>query len=400
MPIKVLQFFPHNLSARKGGPYTYLYNLKSQLPSKSDVQILFLSDLMKFEESETVIESGPSKAKGFFKQFIPDKWIYNRRVSQYLKEIKSEHVKTFSSFNFDEYAIIHFHEAIDLWRFAPLLSNYKGKIIFTSHCPVPYHLELLHEVFKLQKKDISDDVYKELESIDKTAFNLAQQFVFPCKEALDAYYKWNGFEQLIKNKPVHYLPTGIPPARTTVLKKKVFSNLNIPADAFVVSYTGRHSEVKGYDLLEEAAAKLFAVNSEIYFIVAGEKKGIEKFSHKQWIETGWTDDPYSLINAADVHVIPNRETYFDLNTLEAFSLGKPVILTEVGGNNYFKQLKGNKGIVFVQPDANDIKAKIEDFFKQRYSLLSPGRDNKAAFEKYFTAQQFCNNYIDLYSKLS
>jgi glycosyltransferase involved in cell wall biosynthesis len=398
MAKKVLQFFPHKLLARKGGPYTYLYNLKQQITPNDGVEINFLSDLIKFDEDRP-FDPTPSATREVMKNFIPKKWINDRRVRKYLSKEKTDLVGKLKSVDLHQYDVIHFHEAIDLWRCSHSLKDYEGKILFTSHSPIPYHLEMLEEAFHFSRNDISAATYKSLEEIDQSAFATANELVFPCHEALDGYYEWDKFQDLIRNKPTHSLLTGSAQATAATTKQEIFRRYAIPPGSFVISFTARHSAVKGYDLIESAGRSLLAQHKDIFFLVAGKPAGNEKLQHPQWVQTGWTDDPFSIINAADIHLVPNRQTYFDLNVLEAMSLAKTIVLTETGGNRFLKHNIASHGLMFCRPNADDLVMSIQECYHRRKELADWGDENKAAFDSRFTAKLFHRNYLQLYKSL-
>ena len=41
-------------------------------------------------------------------------------------------------------------------------------------------------------------------------------------------------------------------------------------------------------------------HDNIYILVAGKEEPMKGLAHPHWIEVGWTNDPYSLINACDI----------------------------------------------------------------------------------------------------
>jgi len=400
MAKRILEFFPHQLAARKGGAYTYLYNLKQEIKDSEEVKIVFLSDIVDLQKSNSV-HNPPSALKNIFKKFIPEKVLNNRKVLKYLDNSRKIIDKNIEAIELNDFNVVHFHEAIDILRYEHLLKNFRGKILFTPHSSIPYHMELLAEVFGLKKSGISATVCKKLEEIDQKAFETVQQLVLPCSEALEGYFSnWPIIEILIKNKPVHYLLTGCPPALPLKTKEEVLEHYQIPKDSFIVSFTGRHSPIKGFDLLEKAAEIILKDHNDIYFLVAGNKTGIEQFQHQNWIETGWTNDPASLINASDVNISANRETYFDLNILEAMSMAKPIILTETGGNRFLKQKINTSGLLFIETEnVDNLVQKIKYCYQQKEKLTALGSQNRLAFEQNFTPGLFYKRYIELYKNI-
>ncbi|HVF80427.1 MAG TPA: glycosyltransferase family 4 protein, partial [Flavisolibacter sp.] len=311
------------------------------------------------------------------------------RLVTFIRELKKIEYGAFDA--------IHFHETVDIWRFHHLLGEFKGKIVLTSHSPKPYHLELLEDVFHSDKSKIWSSTYKKLEAIDKIAFQKTDMIVAPCKEALEAYQQhWPSFHQLTKSKPFQFIPTGIEKTHTLKSLTEVRNDLGIPEDAFVVCFNGRHNKVKGYDLLEEAAVDLFEAYRDIYFIVTGKKGDSDLIKNKRWLQTGWTTEPENFMNASDLVVVPNRETYFDLNVLTALSMGKPVVLSDTGGNKYFKQFSSPGILFFDVQKTKALKQIIQYAYENRKNLRATSGQNSEIYRLRFTVDLFTSELQQFY----
>ena len=397
MAKNILIFFPHRLKQNFGGPYSYLYQLKKAF-AFNDVHLTFLSDLILFPEEVTQSSPAPSLLKKLLKPLLPAKAISSTRIHRYLKKVWnvpfSDELK---SIDYNTFDAIHFHETVDIWRFEKLMENYKGTIILTSHSPKPYHLELLEDVFYLKKSSIWQLVYQQLERIDKIAFTKANVIVAPCKEALESYeYHWQPFKPTTQNKPFYFSPSGIEQPSVTKSPKIIREELTIADNAFVICYNGRHNKVKGYDLLLKAAKKLLQQYNDVYFLITGKKDEPSAIEHDRWIQTGWTTEPQNFVNASDVVVVPNRETFFDLNVLMALSLGKPVALSDTGGNKFFQKF-ASVGIYLFDIKKEDalIKA-LEDAYAKKEWLPAMGNANKDLFLQHFTLSSFAQQYHRFY----
>lgn len=179
-------------------------------------------------------------------------------------------------------------------------------------------------------------------------------------------------------------------------RKEVCEQYNIPGDAFIVCYAGRHNQLKGYDLLKKIGKKVLGLIPNAYFLIAGIEDPIKGLNNDRWIEVGWTNDPHSLMAAADIFVLPNRETYFDLIMLEALSLGTIVVASDTGGNKHFVNDKG----VFLYDDisrAVDIILNIWKMSPKEKNELN--ECNKKVFENQYDIAVFANNYVKLLQNL-
>lgn len=184
-----------------------------------------------------------------------------------------------------------------------------------------------------------------------------------------------------------------------------YSELNIPADAFVITYFGRHISVKGYDILKQVGHKLLNKYPHLYFLCAG-KGEIQPLNHPRWMELGFIHNANELMSQSSLYILPNRETYFDLVTLEILRAGIPIILSETGGNKFFHHFSDKELIGMDFFDINnidDLIAKVENIIKQK--SIEPAQymkrkvANRNLFINNFTIDKFVERYLDLINKL-
>ena len=165
------------------------------------------------------------------------------------------------------------------------LESYKGRIILTSHTPKPSHLEIYEDSITEKERKKYGNLYKKLEKIDEYAFNKADYIVFPCEYAEEPYYnRWEKYKEIKeKNKQKYrYLLTGTQKCFAKIPKDEVREKYSIPKDAFLISYVGRHNEVKGYDFLKEIGKEILEKNKNVYIICAGKEEPIKRFSVSPW----------------------------------------------------------------------------------------------------------------------
>jgi glycosyltransferase involved in cell wall biosynthesis len=397
MTPKVLIFFPHTLRERHGGPYSFLFHLKEGLKDKQH-SIDFLSDNISDRQRKDEPKSS-GLLKKLIKPFLSQKLINDRRAMQWINELAGDKIQIAPEY-IHQFEILHFHETIDIWRYRDLFKNYKGKILLTTHTPKPYHLELIEDVWKITASGLSERIFEQLLEIDRYAHNKAYALVYACREATESYHLlWPGFTEIINEKRIHYLPTGVKKQVAARSKNDLRKEFNMPADAFVYCFTGRKSAVKGYDLFVNAAKTLLQKHRNIYFLVVGKKEPIPAMIHSNWIETGWTDDVQSCIAASDIMIVPNRYTYFDLSVLETLSLGKPVLLSNTGGNKYFKRFN-SPGIFYHEPTVESLVTGMANCLDKKDSLGTYGLENENLYEQFFRCERFAADHITVYNDLA
>ncbi|MFZ4615416.1 MAG: glycosyltransferase family 4 protein [Rectinemataceae bacterium] len=248
-----------------------------------------------------------------------------------------------------QYDIVHFHSSWELVKSSAILRGFQGKVILSSHSPLPWHIEYLDKLSgKGQDYAISPGLMKLLEGIEREAYELADFVMAPCESALDGYRReWAIFEKLLACKGQIYIPTAINPSSAAPIPG-FRKSLGMEEDSILFLFVGRHNEAKGYDLLVQASESLFAAEPQAYVVVAGKDEPLHGPSHPHWIELGWRSDIPALMESSDWLVLPNRETYFDLALLEAMAAGLPAVLSAVGGNLHFSALEGS-GFLFHCP---------------------------------------------------
>ena len=192
--------------------------------------------------------------------------------------------------------------------------------------------------------------------------------------------------------------TGSKQCAAKISRNEILLKYNIPLDSFVISYVGRHIKTKGYDVLKRIGKKILDHNKEICILNAGLESPLKGLNHERWVEVGWTNDPHSIISAANVFILPNKETYFDLIMLEVLSLGKIVIASNTGGNKFFGKIRA-KGI-FLYEHENEIEDIIKNIQSMSYSVRNMLQNsNKELFTRYFSNDVFVKNYLYLINNL-
>lgn len=376
---RVLEYWREDELKPVGGPAGYLYGLRKALFYAGKKGYEFLP-----------VGSQESSLRKLARRIAPQH-LLNRRALDRVLDMPS--MKLAAPVDYTQYEAIHFHRTLDLYAQRESLENYDGKVILTSHSPCAPFQEAIEG---LNKKDVQAHSRElgGLSQVDSYAFSRADYVIFPCPEAEEPYFHtWDGYAKVRDESKMYYLPTGVEGCAAKVGRAEVRKRYGIPEDAFVACYVGRHNKVKGYDTLAEAAPIILA-DPNTWVLVAGRPGSVEAPVHPRWAEAGWTDDPHSIIAAADVFVLPNRETYFDLVLLEVLSLGQVVVASWTGGNKYFERF-GSEGIRLYE-GTEGLLSQIE-FVRcsSPEERASWGLQNKQVFAENFTLEQFARGYDDI-----
>lgn len=140
----------------------------------------------------------------------------------------------------------------------------------------------------------------------------------------------------------------------------VREELGVPAGAPVVGTVANFKVGKGHMHLLDAAATVRRAIPDVRFVVVGQgvlepevhRRAGELGLDRTMVFTGYREDATRLMGAFDVLAIPSQYDGLSIALLEAMSLGKPAVLTRVGGNPEVVN-DGEHGLVVpaAQPEA-------------------------------------------------
>ncbi len=313
-----------------------------------------------------------------YKDFKPEKHYNNHIVARYLMN--------------DDLRSVHCHttEELLLAHHALIASDRRERVrlILTSHCP---------EMPAIEKTNIlianglshyqAQKIRQKLLALDLDAFRQADIIIFPCKEAMEPYYATcNDFADVMHGKDIRFVLTGIMKPEISVAKPlPEFEN------KFKMVFAGRHNSVKGYDLLTEAVPQ-FLDRTDSVMLVAGQAGPLAAPAHTNWKEFGWLSVPGELIRAADVFILANRQTYFDLVAIEVMSMGIPLLASATGGNKKLAEL--SNGVILFEPTKDGLQNAINStYLMSKEDLLSFGNSNRDAFVDFLSHLEFAKSYL-------
>lgn len=397
---------PLLLKANSGGPAGYLYNIKSYMDNHPEIDnIIFASQLENRENIPNLYQSQPSKLRIIYRKIKSKKnqSIIRRffKVLEFLNNIRTFYHKDkllpIGLETLNEFDVIHFHSAIHLVNVRHLLKDYKGKLVLTTHCPEPYSIEMLTSFFK---NSFYINLFKPIFLIKEIeGWRACDYFIFAVPQAIEVYFKskWMHRHYLNNKKKFMFCPSSINQDYDLV-GIDIRTKQNIPNGSFIISFVGRHNEIKGYDQLKIFAEKVLEKHQNVYFIIAGAETPLTRLEHPRWREIGLIDYVSDLLEQSDMFVLPNRETYFDLVTLEVLRMGTPLLLSDTGGNRYFKTFPPSeiRGLYFYE--YGNIQSQL-DAFEKIYNFTpymhseNLRQNNMALFKKYFTTEKFIERYI-------
>ncbi len=204
------------------------------------------------------------------------------------------------------------------------------------------------------------------------------------------------------SKPVQVIPYGLPSVffQPDALARK-------KPDRFTVGYVGRMLEMKGVDILLEAASCI--PTCHVKLIGEGEDKesfqalarelGIE--GRVEWCSSLAEEKIPGAMRKMDVVVLPSRTTpgwkeQLGRVVIEAMALGVPVIGSDSGA---LPEVIGDAGLLFREGDAMKLRDCILSLYENPERREELGEKGKARAREHFTWDGFAREIHALYQSL-
>ncbi len=187
--------------------------------------------------------------------------------------------------------------------------------------------------------------------------------------------------------------------------QKVTCELWPPKAGFTLVYIGRLEPVKNHPLLLAAFHKaLFSMpNLRLWIVGDGsERRMLESMVFELGITsqvTFWGQqlDVAPFFSAADAFIMSSKSEGLPMSLLQAFSLGVPAIVTDVGGMAEVVRL-ANAGITVSATDPAEMAASILRLATDDMKRAQFSANAKTAFHSRFTLETMVNAYMELYRK--
>ena len=385
-------FHDWTLDQRSGGPPGYLANLKVGLENQNkESEVDFITrDLL----NENSLRSAPPK-KFFESVNINDS---ARAFSEFASNPNNifVHSHYFPVLKANLRRIIHAHTTMELLALHNTLcqlgERHKIQLVLTSHSPQVPALERASGFYDQgASSEVSEKVYLSALDCDYMAFHYADAVIFPSKESIEPYMStMPGFETAFSQKPTYFVPTGANKIEPTRSRSDLRDNYEC-GDDFVVSYIGRHTSIKGYDVLANVGFDFLNSFNNTKILVGGKTGPLQAPDHPKWLECGWTKSPANIICASDVFVLPNKHTYFDLVMIEALSTGIPIIASKTGGNKYFSDKCEGVFLYNTENELFELLLKLKNMSNNERVEL--GFSNQNFYENNLTVDKFALNYL-------
>jgi glycosyltransferase involved in cell wall biosynthesis len=203
---------------------------------------------------------------------------------------------------------------------------------------------------------------------------------------------------------------GIQKRRVTLTKEEFKVKYSIPEEKVVACVVANLEKRKGHIFLLEAIGKIKKQNPynlNTFYIFEGvgpEKENLRKYIIENELAecilmVDYIPDIYNLLNASDFVILPSIASEdFPNVVIEAMSLGKPVVGTEIGGIP--EQIENNKTGILVKPqNSEELKSAIIRLASDSSLMHKFSFEAKKKFESLFEKSISIQKYHDLYKSL-
>jgi len=242
---------------------------------------------------------------------------------QYCSDMSRGMIDRFREFDTPSFDLLHFHD----WHVVDALRRLRDReTIFTYHST---------EFGRNGNAFSSGWPFPEISGIERYGGLIAKHITAVSstlrREAIKLYD--------IPDWKIDIVPNGIVPDhyQADVDPEEVKRRYGFDPDSPLILFVGRLAWQKGPDMLVDAAPGLLREHSGGQFAFVGDgqmRRGLETRARSLPVRfLGRLDDAdyVSLLNASDIVAIPSRNEPFGLVLLEAWSAGRCVVASDVGG---------------------------------------------------------------------
>lgn len=265
----------------------------------------------------------------------------------------------------------------------------RGRCIATQHFLTPAHTQ-------------SKGMHGVMSRISHQWLNRATDHVIAISEAAKSAMLQR---QEISPRKISVVYHGIPSPDLTQLspRQTARSEWKIPASHTLVVCVARLEPEKDIETLLLAMKALSRQPPHIFCAILGE--GSQQFRLMRHIHRlgltqsvallGFQSDPLSIVNAADIFVLPSLSEPFGLAILEAMALGKPVIATQSGGPLEIVNHQ-TTGLLVPPSDPQALAKAISSLAKNPEMACDLGRNGATRFRENFTVPRMVAETLRIY----
>lgn len=188
------------------------------------------------------------------------------------------------------------------------------------------------------------------------------------------------------------------------------STLGIPPDRAVVTTVGNVRNIKGFDVLIQAAHLVCKQHPNVMFLLVGEPSDRGCAANLRELVTnlglsdnlrfmGSRNDVLAILKASDVFCLPSRSEGFSNALIEAMACRLPCVATDVGGNGE-AITSGINGFLVPSESPQALAAGVLEFLTAPENGRLMGCAARRTIEERFTFEAMISRVISLYDDLT
>jgi len=214
----------------------------------------------------------------------------------------------------------------------------------------------------------------------------------------------------MREEKIEIIPNGIDLTEYSdlPLRGSFKEKYNIPLETPLILYLGRIHKIKGINILVKAFAKVIEKVDNVKLVIVGPDDGyLEEIQvlinnleiEKNILITGplYGKEKLEAYVDADVYVLPSIYETFPMSVLEAYSCGKPVIASRVGG---LKDLviDGVTGLLFESENNEQLVESLLSILNNNARAEKMGAKGIEFVEENFTIEKVVDRLEDIYTE--
>ncbi|MFA6672183.1 MAG: glycosyltransferase family 4 protein, partial [Methanoculleus sp.] len=311
-------------------------------------------------------------------------------IVRYCSDMSRRMIDRFDEFDTPSFDLLHFHD----WHVVDALRRLRDReTIFTYHST---------EFGRNGNASSRRWPFPEISGIERCGASIAKRVTAVSstlrREAMSLYD--------IPDWKIDVVANGIVPGhyQADVDPEAVKRRYGFDPDSPLILFVGRLAWQKGPDMLVDAAPHLLREHADGQFAFIGDgqmRRGLETRARSLPIRfLGRLDDAdyVRLLNASDIVAIPSRNEPFGLVLLEAWSAGRCVVASDVGGLS--ENIEHGTDGVKVQPHPDSIAEGLSLAADSSERSLSMGREGLDKVKKEFQWSRVAERIEESYRKLA
>jgi len=310
-------------------------------------------------------------------------------IVRYCADMSRKMLDRFGEFDTQPFDLLHFHD----WHVVDALQRLRNReTIFTYHSTE----------FGRNGNNFSNEwPFTEISRIERYGASIAKHITAVStalrREAMTLYEIPDWKIDVVHNGivPDHY--------QADVDPEAVKRRHGLDPDSPLILFIGRLAWQKGPDMLVDAAPGHLREHADGQFVFVGEgqmRRGLETRARSLPVRFlgRLSDAEYvSLLNASDIVAIPSRNEPFGLVLLEAWSAGRCVVASDVGGLS--ENIEHGTDGVKVRPHPDSIARGLSRVADSPEKALAMGREGLDKVKKEFLWGRVGERIEGVYRKL-